>query len=189
MVAAGEVLILHDGGMLPDHFIAGPRSRVDIEGGEVGDFFQAVGSEVNIRGGRVGGAFAAFAGTEVTISGGTFGPTFDAYPRSTITLEGIRFLLDGVPLPELDEIGESRILTVRGDHRLNAVLADGSLFDLELHPLPDTLAFGRDYVDPAATLQLVVAATTIPEPGALVLCSLTAAVMGIGSRLLFAAPR
>jgi hypothetical protein len=188
-VGDGQTLNLRNGGVLADSFIAGPGSVVNIEGGRVGDFMQAVDAEVNIRGGRIGGALDAFAGAVVTISGGTFGPTIDAYPDSTIVIEGTSFSLDGVPFADLDEPGESLILTTRGQQNLRAVLADGSVFELMLDSRPDVLAFGRDYVDPNATLRLVVAAAIIPEPSTFVLCGLMGAVIAIGSRWILAAPR
>ena len=146
--------------MLGENFIAGVGSVVTIEGGSVGDFFQAVDAEIHVRGGRIGAGFDAFAGAIVTISGGTFGRTIDAYPGSTLVIEGTHFMLDGLVFTDLDEVGESTVLSIRGDRHLSAVLADGSLFELELQPRPDILAFGNDYVDPAATLRLVV----VPEP-------------------------
>jgi hypothetical protein len=178
-VVARQTLNLRSGGELPDNFLAAPGSIVHIEDGSVGDFFQAVDSDVTIRGGNIGGAFAAFAGAAVTISGGTFGPTFDAYRGTTIVLEGTRFTLDGLTLGEADEPGESMLITARGNHHLQAVLSDGSLFDLLLEPEPDDLAFGHDYIDPAATLRLVVTGTAIPEPGAVTLllaCTLLGAL-------------
>jgi hypothetical protein len=187
-VGARQILNLYAGGSLPESFIAAPGSVVNIEDGLVGDFFQAVDSQVNIRSGEVGSAFDAFAGAMVTISGGTFGPTFEAYPGSTITIEGTHFSLDGMPIGDLDEPGDSIVLNTRGNHTLKAILTDGSIFDLILEPRPDALTFARDYVDPAATLQLVFAAPAIPEPGALVLCILAAA-MAIGLRWIVAAPR
>ncbi|MEM9657872.1 MAG: hypothetical protein AAF961_05870, partial [Planctomycetota bacterium] len=70
---AGQTLNVHPGGMIDDIFTANPGSTVNINGGSVGDLFEAVGATVNISDGAVGGAFSAVSESIVNVSGGSLG--------------------------------------------------------------------------------------------------------------------
>lgn len=84
---------LHDGGAIGASFDAGASDgsstdvQVNVEGGEVGQGFQAfAGSEVNISGGMVGLGFSA-TDSVVNISGGSVGRLGNA-TSSTISVSG-----------------------------------------------------------------------------------------------------
>jgi len=62
-----------------------------ISGGEVGIFFDATGSQVNISGGTVGDGFDAFAGSQINISGGAIGSNYNAFSGSEVNISGGTF--------------------------------------------------------------------------------------------------
>lgn len=73
---------------LGDHFNAGRGSQVDIvNGGSIGENFEAVGATVNIAGGSVGEGFQAFRNSVVEVSGGTLS-SIEAESSANITISG-----------------------------------------------------------------------------------------------------
>lgn len=117
---------------MPDNFNAGSGSLVEVNGGMLGDNFEALGAQVTITGGEVGDSFDAFAGTTVNIFGGDIGRRFNAFSGSTLNLYGTRFVLDGLRIRGLAEIGDSIVLTTRDAAILEGILLDGSAFDFTL---------------------------------------------------------
>ena len=125
-IRAGQTLNVDRGGLVPDHFNAGPDSVVNIvAGGVVGRNFESIGANVTITGGTVGPGFDVFHDSQLTISGGSFGDGFQAHsdsivqitggafgdgfetrPRSQVTFVGRDFRLDGVPVGGLEAVGD-----------------------------------------------------------------------------------
>jgi len=182
-IRAGQTLNVGPGGELPSHFNAGPGSVVNVAGGVVGVNLEATGSEINIAGGTVESGLDAFDGAVVNISGGSVVDSFDAYsgaivnlsggdgigpklrvfPDSTVNVFGLDFLLNGAPINGLENWGDSVIIPQRDGSTLRTTLLDGNVFNLR----PQSRAGGtslRHYVDPEATLRLVLGAV-IGIPG------------------------
>jgi hypothetical protein len=176
------------GGAVGDHFGALSGTTVNITGGSVGEGFSArEGSTVNISGGSVGSAFSAGEGSTVNIAGGSVERRFRAYSGSTVNITGGSFegefgarsgstvnlflldaLLDGVALDLM--LGGTIEITQRDGLLLEATLADGTYFDLQLNP---TSLSGRDFVALDATLTVT---RVVPAPGG-------AAVLGLAGAL------
>jgi hypothetical protein len=87
----GQTLIVENGGALGDRFNANWGSMVTINGGQVDNYFEAVGALVNIAGGTIGGGFDAFYGSVINISGGTIGGVFTANRGSVVNISGGSF--------------------------------------------------------------------------------------------------
>jgi len=106
-IRGGQTMIVEDGGVVNDHFNAGEGSVVNINGGQVGDNFEAVGSLVTIEGGSVGDDFDAMnsstvnilsgavgrdlavsGGSIVNVLGGSVGRFLDAYNGGTLNISG-----------------------------------------------------------------------------------------------------
>jgi len=87
-VHSGQTLVVEEGGLLGENFNAGWGSTVQINAGQVGNNFEAVGAHVTVSGGTVGAGFDAFAGSTVTISGGSVGGAFLAESGSTVNISG-----------------------------------------------------------------------------------------------------
>ena len=86
----GEVNI--NGGEVGNFFNANAGSEVNVSGGEVGIFFGAnSGSQVNISGGILGNGFNAGSGSTVNITGGSVGSNFDAFSGSVVNISGGTF--------------------------------------------------------------------------------------------------
>ena len=87
----GQSLVLEDGGALGNQFNANWGTAVTINGGRIGDDFEANGAVVNISGGTVGWRFDAFYGSLVNITGGTFDVGFTANRGSVVNISGGMF--------------------------------------------------------------------------------------------------
>jgi len=84
---SGQTLsLLADGAIENDFSLV--NSTLNIDGGELGLSARAVGSEVNVSGGTLGGGFDAFVGSQVNVTGGEVGNTFDAFAGSEINISG-----------------------------------------------------------------------------------------------------
>jgi hypothetical protein len=76
---SGQTLIVDAGAIVGDHYNATPGSTLEVQtGAVVGNNLEAVDAMVNINGGSVGDNFDAAFGTVVHISGGTIGNGFDS---------------------------------------------------------------------------------------------------------------
>ena len=84
---SGQTLTLVDGGGLGNNFQA-VNAVVNIEGGVIGDGLGAAGSTVNISGGTVGDGFVSFAGSTVNINDGNIGDNFNAAVGSEVFVSG-----------------------------------------------------------------------------------------------------
>jgi len=103
----GQTLVVEEGGAIGNSFTANWGTVVNVNGGQVGDDFEAVGAMVNISSGAVGYRFDAFYGSVVNISGGsvelgltanrgsvvnvsggTIGYYLRAYPGGVVNVEG-----------------------------------------------------------------------------------------------------
>ena len=125
---SGQTLTLSGDGTLPQDFAA-VNAALNIEGGTVGD-----GLEV--------------AGTDLTISGGAFG-SVSVYAGSTLHLTGTQFFADGTDITGTLTPGTAQ--TIATPFSISAVLADGSVFEIEpfglLGPQPG-------YLDPSVAVSL-----------------------------------
>jgi hypothetical protein len=74
-IRVGQTLIVNDGSNVGDNFNAGWGSTVLVQGGTIGDDFEATGADVTIKGGFAGPEFNVFNGSVVKFSGGTIGGT------------------------------------------------------------------------------------------------------------------
>lgn len=138
-------------GAFDDDFDTYFESKVDIEGGTFGDI--------------------QFFGGDVDVSGGEFNGIIEVYisdPGESLNLIGTSFSIDGTPItgltPNVPFVISDRDVT------LDAVLADGSAFDLDLNTTftgtDDLIGFGA-----------VITVTLVPEPNSL-------ALLGLGGLLL-----
>lgn len=86
-VRDGETLLVD--AALGKHFNAGRGSQVDVvDGGSIGENFEAVSAVVSITGGTIGEGFQAFGDSTVEISGGSIGARFEALGGSTVEISG-----------------------------------------------------------------------------------------------------
>jgi hypothetical protein len=93
-VRDGETLLVD--AAVGDHFNAGRGSVVEVvDGGSIGENFEAAAATVNIRGGAIGESFSVFAGSIVNISGGSVAvvdstpvPTFKIYDGAVVNIFG-----------------------------------------------------------------------------------------------------
>lgn len=137
------------GGSIGNNFEAA-GARVEISSGEIGrDFTAFAGSNVVVNGGRLGGnaqllpdavldvngghiaSLYANADAAVNIRGGTIAGWFALRRDADVHLFGEDFRLNGVPVAELDQIGDQRKLTATQfdrDFVLSGTLADGTPF-------------------------------------------------------------
>ena len=165
--------------MLEDDFTA-VNATFNVEGGSVGNFVSAIGSEVNISSGTVGFGFDAFNGSTVNISGGDVGTFFDAESGSTINISGgtvgnnftandgstvnifgAEFFLDGEILDEL-VLDQAFTIFDRGQNlTLSGLLADGTPFDFNLN----SSAFSLNDSFVSGSTLTVTLVTAVPEPG------------------------
>jgi|GEM_PF-7073368 len=95
----GENITLTNGGGLPDFFDA-IGGTLNIESGKLGIRAGAVGTVVNLSGGKIDDDFTAFGNNQINLSGGSIGRRFFATSRDTVTLIGGEFKLDGVDVTE-----------------------------------------------------------------------------------------
>jgi hypothetical protein len=101
-------LTIQQGGILRQHFNAGAGSRIDVEGGAIGAYFEAVGANINIINGFIGESFDAFDGSVVKISGGVVDANFDAMNGSVVQIT------DGQIGPYFNAHAGSRVLISGG---------------------------------------------------------------------------
>jgi hypothetical protein len=140
-VRSGQMLVLKEGGELPANFSSAPGSTVRIEGGIVGQNYEAVGSTIDMTGGQAG-VIDAFFGTVANITGNarwdelnvyagsvaTFDSTADhaggfrAFPGSTVNVKNI----------QLNSVfqAERAIINISGgsigDHQLDSLVTSTS---------------------------------------------------------------
>jgi hypothetical protein len=175
-IGAGQTLKLLSGGVLPAGFVAGPDSKLVIEGGATGGGLKAFGGKVVLTDGSLGGNFIGMSDLELLITGGAVGSGFNllsganaiikggSLPASfrvdagaAVDIYGTSFLLNNQAIAGLDSIGDSLLLTSRGQ-LLQVVLNDGSLLQWQLtSPISPRQPFG---FSSQATLRL----HFVPEP-------------------------
>jgi len=86
-IRAGQTLTVNTGGSLPDDLNAGRNSAVIINGGNIGENFEAVKTQVTISDGVIGKYFDAFDETIVDISGSAIiDDSFTAHRGSTANI-------------------------------------------------------------------------------------------------------
>jgi len=147
------------GGSVGNFFTARAGSTVNLSGGTIGEYFNVWGdSVVNVFGGSVSDHFTAREGSTVNISGGSIGEAFYVAAGSTVNLFGTEFLLNEIPITEL-QLGAPLTINDRND-RLTGVLQDGSPFEFYLY----TSSFGHDFFHPGATLTVTLVPPATPEP-------------------------
>ena len=83
----GQTLTLVEGGELGNDFEA-VNAVVNIEGGTIGDSFGAAGTTVTIDGGTIGTAFVSYAGSVVNFNDGIIGDDFNAATGSEAFVSG-----------------------------------------------------------------------------------------------------
>ncbi len=159
------------GGVFGTEFTAAGTAIVNISGGTFGDIFEPRGGTINITGGTFQGIFNSIGSSDITISGGDFQGPFRTLSNATITLLGTQFLINDLPIPGLENFGDSIILNQRSG-TLSATLADGRQRDFTFgdHDL------GFDDFDPQSTLRLTIT-RPIPEPTSLMTLTLLAATL------------
>ena len=97
-----------------DTFDALYGSHVVFCGGSArSGFFAHAGSRVTVVSGVVSPNLTAGSGSNVTISGGTIDGSLTALSGSEVTLVGTEFLLDGLPISQLNNAGDSLLLESR----------------------------------------------------------------------------
>ena len=85
---SGQTIRLEPGGSLPNFFVAGPGSRLEIAGGTIGTSSRLAYAEVVMEGGSIGLSGRAYDGTSLVMEAGTLGSSFGAYDGSSIEVEG-----------------------------------------------------------------------------------------------------
>lgn len=136
-VHGGQTLHIQPGAEVDPHLMAGWGSTVNVDGGCVGDDFEAAGAVVNVLGGSVGSHFDMFHGSALNLSGGSLrnngrlrgaalhmtggavGRDLDASNGSTLQLAG------GVIGDRLTLDASSQMTIVGGDFRLDGVPVAG----------------------------------------------------------------
>jgi hypothetical protein len=84
----GETLTLKTGHDVGTNFTAGWDSTLTIDGGAVGDNFEAVGATINLLAGSIGNEMDTLFGTEFNMMGGTVGRSFEAHRGSVVNISG-----------------------------------------------------------------------------------------------------
>jgi hypothetical protein len=87
-IRGGQTLMVGSGGVVADRFSAGRGSTVVVAGGEIGENFEAVASQVTISGGAIDDGFDAMRDSVVNITGGAIGNDFDVGEGSVVNLSG-----------------------------------------------------------------------------------------------------
>ncbi|MFV1967916.1 MAG: PEP-CTERM sorting domain-containing protein [Pirellulaceae bacterium] len=145
-------------------FVAMDGNTANISGGSFAlKYIAGRGSTVDFSGGSVGNRFEARPESTVIISGGSLGDRFRAWADSEVDLIGREFFLDGLPIEELVNPGDSLVLETREGRRLTGTLLDGNLFDFVLN---GSSVVPGDYFHPSAILRLTLG---VPEPSTLTL--------------------
>ncbi len=154
-VQAGQTMNVGAGGTAPSNFVAGWGSTVNVDGGEVGANFEAVGAAVNIADGVIQGGFDFFHDSVVAISGGQLGlngyllhsqlDVTGGVIGSTLTLgEGVTATLAGGTIDDRMRVDAGSVVTlVGGEFRVDGLPIAG--LDIE----GDTVAFD---IPPSAVL-------------------------------------
>ncbi len=73
---------------LPNNFVAGEGSELEVIDGHIGSRLKAIGAVVTVRGGNVSGDFRAFHGSTVNIEGGVVGNIWRAFDDSVVNISG-----------------------------------------------------------------------------------------------------
>ncbi|MEO0514749.1 MAG: PEP-CTERM sorting domain-containing protein [Planctomycetota bacterium] len=91
-VRAGQTLILRDGGVVANPFVA-VDATINVEGGSFRETLDLAGTELNISGGFVGQRNGSnlFAGTVVNQDGGFFARSFNIWNDAEVNVSGGRF--------------------------------------------------------------------------------------------------
>jgi hypothetical protein len=128
----GQALFVRDGGVVPADFHADWGSVVNIQDGEVGSGFEAVGSLVNISGGQVRSGVNAFYGTVMNISGGSFEGVVTANQGCVINISGgnVDFYL---------QANRGGVVNVRGGQHNYVNVNDGGTLNVSGGNLGDEL--------------------------------------------------
>jgi hypothetical protein len=84
----GEKLTLATGQQVGANFTAGWGSELTIAGGEIGENFEAVGTQVNLRQGSIGENMDALFGTTFNVLGGIIGNGLEAHRGSVVNISG-----------------------------------------------------------------------------------------------------
>ena len=84
----GEELTLDSGENVGDNFTAGWDSRLTVNGGEIGNNFEAVGTEVRLLEGAIGEDMDVLFGSVFTMEGGTIGDELHAHRGSIVNIAG-----------------------------------------------------------------------------------------------------
>ena len=162
LYAYGNSQVAVSGGSIRGRLYAYDNSQVAVSGGSIGLSLWTYGnSQVAISGGLTGLSLFAWDNSQVTLSGGTIGGSgLCLYQSSILTIIGSDFAVDGQPfgygeLTSIDYDGHGR--------RLTGVLASGDLLD------------NSSYVS-GENAKIVL--TPIPAPGALLLGSIGAGLVG-----------
>ena len=163
------------GGTIGSNFIV-LEGTANISGGEIGNGFSVrEGGTANISGGTIGSLFTVEDGSVANISGGTIGTDFDAVAGSEINFFASEFFIDGDAVVFSDF--ETSVLITERDFLLSGVYLDGSEFEYEV----GRLRFNDFFVSSNATLRLNLVATSVPEPCAAILLTLSG-MMVLGKR-------
>lgn len=81
-------LTLAEGESIGANFTAGWESSLTIDGGEIGDNFEAVGAIVTLREGSIGNDMDVLFGTKLNVEGGTIGRGLQAHRGSIVNISG-----------------------------------------------------------------------------------------------------
>lgn len=158
-VSAGDASLVNlSGGMVESFVRLNGETLLNISDGKVnGSVTVSSGSIATLTGGEIAGEIRNGSGT-VNIFGGSIIGDFSALTEESVTnIFGQLFILDGVPLSNL-EIGEAFKITAR-DVVLSGLLADGTPFSFDLNAKSTPRA---DYFSREATLTVTLVA--VPEP-------------------------
>jgi hypothetical protein len=149
-VSSGSEVLMTGGHVTISSFIVGAGASAVIRGGLIDSKLSVLsGAELTLSGGEVNNL--SLAGTAI-LQGGFLNGETDVSSTALLSVHGLDFLLDGVPVPGLQSIGDSLLLSEREGKLLEFLLPDGSWEQLTLNP---TNVSGADYVDPLAQLWLV----------------------------------
>lgn len=165
-IASGSVVHIQ-GGQTFRHDVFG-GSQLLVSGGLIQgtNFSQVIiaypGSQVAISGGIVSGAAGIYidGNSTLEISGGTLEAPIQAASNSLISLIGSSFVLDGVPLDDL-EPGIPREITAR-DVSLTGTWDNGTNFQFDLNT---SFAFGSDLFRPGSVVTVTLVAPGQGLPG------------------------
>lgn len=186
-VGKNQVLVMELDGQLPADFIAGTGSRVQIKGGEVlqnfrsfdssiliedgtigSNFTVLMGSSLKITGGEFSSGFQVFDGAQVDIHGGMFPSQVSINSGAVIDIYGKSFLIGGMPIPELQNVGDSFQISQFSGQLLAAILQDDSELSWRLSEFASDPRLPITGISSGAIVTLHL----IPEPSTAVLALL-----------------